>query len=386
MVDTRLKQLEEAQTGMAREMSELRLAVNGQQKLMQEVLNQVSSIGSQLKSPLAESSRSKSVEVVLSSHIDGGNPVILRHKPASVKLSRFSGEHPDAWVFQVERHFTFYSILPEQQLSLASFYLDRTALEWELEDPEGRLAKLYQTSTVFDYQARFEAIANETEDMPDTLMVKLFISGLRLDIKTNVLVHKPGTLDEAISLAHTHEQRLNLEKGPMQPACARTQPLLPNPQSRSLSPSRNTDVSFAKFPIKRLSSVEMQQRWEKGLCYYCDKKYVANHRSPNLPRILLLKDDSDPLSPALDGTTVEKLLTVELQGLELQAQSTISYHALAEGHPPTILHFKGHIQGSPITILVDGGSTHNFIQTRATKFLNLTVTPITNFAVVVGNG
>ncbi|XP_047249318.1 uncharacterized protein LOC107878788 isoform X1 [Capsicum annuum] len=121
----------------------------------------------------------------------------------------------------------------------------------------------------------------------------------------------------------------------------------------------------------------MQQRREKGLCYYCDEKYVANHRCPNLPRILLLEDDLDPLSPALDDTTMEELLTAKLQGLELQAQSTISYHALVGGHSPTILRFKGHIQGSPITVLVDGGSTHNFI---------LTVTPITNFAVVVGNG
>ncbi|KAF3668248.1 hypothetical protein FXO38_08178 [Capsicum annuum] len=285
MVDTRLKQLEEAQMGMAREMSEFRLAVDGQQKLMQEVRNQVSPLGSQLKAPSVESSRSKSAEVILSSRIDDGNPVMLRHKRASVELSRFSGEHPDAWLVDWT-HF-------------ASKLLIRFRKR-ELEDPEGRLAKLRQTSTVADYQARFEAFANETADIPDTLMVKLFVSGLCLDIKTNVLVHKPSTLDEAISLAHTHEQHLNLEKGPMQPSFARTQPLLPNLQSRSLAPSRNTGVPSAKFPIKRLSPVEMQQRREKGLCYYCDEKYVANHRYPNLPQIHLLEDDSDPLSSALE--------------------------------------------------------------------------------------
>ncbi|KAF3625987.1 hypothetical protein FXO37_30564 [Capsicum annuum] len=197
-------------------------------------------------------------EVVLSSRTDGGNLVMLRYKLASVELSRFYGEHPDAWVFQVERDFTFYSIIPEQQLSMASFYSNGTALEWELEDPEGRLTKLCQTFSVADYQARFEAIANETEDKPNTLMVKLFVSGLRLVIKTNVLVHKSNTLDEAISLAHTHEQRLNLKKGPMQPFFARTQPLLPSSQSRSLAPSRNSGVPSVKFPIKHLSPVEMQ--------------------------------------------------------------------------------------------------------------------------------
>lgn len=95
MVDTRLKQLEDAQTGMAREMSELRIAFDGQHKLMQEVLSQVASIGSQLNGSVAETSRSKTTELVLSTNDSGGNSVVLRHKPASVELSRFSGDHPD---------------------------------------------------------------------------------------------------------------------------------------------------------------------------------------------------------------------------------------------------------------------------------------------------
>ncbi|KAH0696160.1 hypothetical protein KY285_012996 [Solanum tuberosum] len=221
----------------------------------------VAAIGSQLRGPIAETSRSRPAEVVLSSNSSGGNLVSLRHKPASV---------------EVERYFDFYSILPEHQLSLASFYLDGEALEWyrwlfrnkqlvdwshfaaklilrfrkkELEDPEGRLAKLRQSSTVADYQSRFEAMANETEDISDSLMMKLFLSGLRLDIKTAVLVHKPKTFDDAISLAQIHEQRLNIEKGPMQPAFARSQPLLPTPQSRSMAPSRHT-TSMGRVPIK----------------------------------------------------------------------------------------------------------------------------------------
>ncbi|KAH0775542.1 hypothetical protein KY290_006953 [Solanum tuberosum] len=221
MVDTRLKLLEETQTGIAREMSKLRSAVDGQHTLMQEVLSQVAAIGSQLRGPIAKTSRSRPAEVVLSSNSSGGNPVSLRHKPASVELSQFSGDHPDAWIFQVERYFDFYSILPEHQLSLASFYLDGEALEWyrwlfrnkqlvdwshfaaklilrfrkkELEDPEGQLAKLRQSSTVADYQSRFEAMANETEDISDPLMMKLFLSGLRLDIKTVVVVISPKHL------------------------------------------------------------------------------------------------------------------------------------------------------------------------------------------------
>ncbi|XP_070037045.1 uncharacterized protein [Nicotiana tomentosiformis] len=355
MVDTRLKQLEDAQTGMAWEMSELRIAFDGQHKLMQEVLSQVASIGSQLNESVVETSRSKTTELVLSTNDSGGNSVVLRHKPASVELSRFSGDHPDAWVFQ-------------------------------LEEPEGRLAKLRQFSTVADYQARFEAIANETEDVSESLMLKLFVSGLRSDIKTSVLVHKPKTLDGAISLAQAHEQRLQIERGPMQPAFSITQPLLPTLSSKVIVLARNASTSGPRVPVKRLTPAEMQQHRDKGLCYYCDEKYVANHKCKSLPQILLLEDDSEPLIAESAQITSDEMLAEKLQCLELQAQSTMPYHVLAGGYSPTILRFKGHAHGSPVAVLVDGGSTYNFIQTRPAKFLNLTVEPTINFSVVVGNG
>ena len=46
----------------------------------------------------------------------------------------------------------------------------------------------------------------------------------------------------------------------------------------------------------------------------------------------------------------------------------------------------GQVPKQPITILVDGGSTHNFIQDRVAKFLNLKAQPRTTLKVMVGNG
>lgn len=37
-------------------------------------------------------------------------------------------------------------------------------------------------------------------------------------------------------------------------------------------------------------------------------------------------------------------------------------------------------------ILIDGGNTHNFLQTRVTKFLNLQLLPTSTLLVMVGNG
>lgn len=130
-------------------------------------------------------------------------------------MPRFYGDNPESWVFQAERYFNFYNISEDHKLSLASFYLDGEAREWyrwlfwnkQLSDwtnfalkvtsrflkrsllsAEGRLSKLQQTSTVVDFQARFESIANETNDVPESWLVLVFTSGLQADIQIAVLV------------------------------------------------------------------------------------------------------------------------------------------------------------------------------------------------------
>ena len=49
------------------------------------------------------------------------------------------------------------------------------------------------------------------------------------------------------------------------------------------------------------------------------------------------------------------------------------------------IRFKGFINGHEIQVLLDGGSSDNFIQ-RIAKFLHLPVEPSPKFQVVVGNG
>ncbi|KAH1129189.1 hypothetical protein J1N35_000567 [Gossypium stocksii] len=51
-----------------------------------------------------------------------------------------------------------------------------------------------------------------------------------------------------------------------------------------------------------------------------------------------------------------------------------------------MLHFKGLVHGKLVLVLLNGGSTHNFVQTQIAKFLNLSVEAIPNFSVMVGNG
>ncbi|KAJ8533651.1 hypothetical protein K7X08_006975 [Anisodus acutangulus] len=159
----------------------------------------------------------------------------MSHKPASVELPRFHGVNPEAWVFQAERYFDFYHISEDHKLSLASFYLDGEALEWfrwlfrnkqpsdwdsfaikidshfrtrALLPPEGHLSKLQQTSTVAEYQAQFESLANEARDTPETWLVD-HVSSKPAFIRSPPLLPTPTTIPKSSSFPN---QRLPLKR------------------------------------------------------------------------------------------------------------------------------------------------------------------------------
>lgn len=117
-------------------------------------------------------------------------------------------------------------------------------------------------------------------------MVRLFISGLREDIKNSVLVHKPKSYEETLDLAHIHERRIQAEKGPIRPAFAKTPPLLPTPNlaplhqnpSSSTNPNTTSHHTSTRPPLKRSTHVEIQSRRERGLCFYCEENFIPGHK------------------------------------------------------------------------------------------------------------
>jgi len=76
---------------------------------------------------------------------------------------------------------------------------------------------------------------------------------------------------------------------------------------------------------------------------------------------------------------------VELDSPE-NKPAQISLHALMGHTVPQTLQVMGQIQKQPVTVLIDSGSTHNFLQDRVAKQLDLTLEPTHSFQVLVGNG
>jgi hypothetical protein len=76
-----------------------------------------------------------------------------------------------------------------------------------------------------------------------------------------------------------------------------------------------------------------------------------------------------------------------LQDLELEETTpTIYCHALAGINTPQTLKIEGYIKKKKVIMLIDFGSTHNFINFKLAKLLNCFIYPTPEFQVMIADG
>ena len=91
-------------------------------------------------------------------------------------------------------------------------------------------------------------------------------------------------------------------------------------------------------------------------------------------------DDEVPKSEVADGSagkSKEETLIVELE-------AGISIHALSGSPNPKIMRFVGHICGRAVVILVDMGSTHNFMDPFVVQRVHLPCNPTEGLSIKSG--
>lgn len=144
--------------------------------------------------------------------------------------------------------------------------------------------------------------------------------------------------------------------------------------------------SSKQVPVVRqiLNEEEKKARRVQGLCYNCDKKFFPGHKCEGrLFRldveqnclIELIDNDVEPTTPEEDG-----VVDVESGARE------ISLNALARSYSPRTMRMKCSVNNSRLWLMVDDGSTNNFIQGTVAEKLKLVVEPLLEFKVFVGSG
>ena len=132
---------------------------------------------------------------------------------------------------------------------------------------------------------------------------------------------------------------------------------------------------------------EMAFRREKGLCYNCDEKWSSGHRCKG--QIQLFIADSSTPEPELDSTSPPEGEITNSGELDPPIESDyphVSLHALSGLSSSDTFRLYGVIKQAHLTVLIDSGSTHNFLQPRVAQFLHLPTQPTHPLRVLVGNG
>nr|KYP42010.1 hypothetical protein KK1_036572 [Cajanus cajan] len=76
------------------------------------------------------------------------------------------------------------------------------------DDPRGKLFKLTQSSSVTSYLTEFESLANRIVGLQPSFLLSCFISGLKPELRRDVIAHQPSSLSQAVGYARLHEEKL----------------------------------------------------------------------------------------------------------------------------------------------------------------------------------
>eukprot|EP00253_Pinus_taeda_P002246 PITA_02246 len=133
----------------------------------------------------------------------------------------------------------------------------------------------------------------------------------------------------------------------------------------------------------------MEERRNQGLCYYCNEKYSPGHKckEPKFFQIDATNQSSLKEAPPFEEPEEEDEENQWDNALPTTPnEPVISLHFLAGISSPQTLKIRGFIKHRPVVVLIDSGSTHNFIHQRVIEAMRCFVRAVSNFQVQIADG
>ncbi|GJX34501.1 gypsy/ty3 retroelement polyprotein [Tanacetum coccineum] len=337
-----------------------------------------------------------------------------------LEFPKFSGEDVQGWLYRVNQFFLLDSIQEDaQKIMLVSMHLFGNALNWHKqfmkrnngtviwqhyeegikerfdpinENPMVELKILKQTGSIQAYEDLFEALLNKV-DQTEAYAISLFIGGLKDEIGLAVRMFKPNKLTDAYCLAKIQEATLAIPKH-------RYTPILPTPKNVATSfvpktgryeakgnilalPSTSQTVGLNR-PRKQLTQQEMAEKRAKQLCFYCDQRYSPGHKCSGQMYCLEVSGCDELIEH--DDCVESEQEHVIVSEVEEEVVPQVSLNAMNGVNSYQTMRIKGHVGKQALHMLVDYGSTHNFLDLQAAKRMGCRMTKTCPLQVSVANG
>nr|GMD06310.1 Transposon Ty3-G Gag-Pol polyprotein [Ipomoea batatas] len=282
-----------------------------------------------------------------------------RFHSMKLELPKFDGSDPSGWLFRATEYFEFHDTPDAQRVRISSFTMEGKASEWyqwmkrnellttwenfqrqvelrfgpsRFEDYQGKLSKLLQRTTVTEYQSEFEYLMNKVTGISESILISMFIAGLKSHIRRELQQARPTSLMETFALAreyevHHEELRMELSRE------RRSVPWWQNKNITSITPTSSNNISSTNVGVSQLPATTTLP--------------LPSNRTQNKT------DDGEDEG---DNAEVGELPTHMSDEETIVLGDISSLHAMAGPGNPRSLQLWGQVGGDQIQVLIDGGS------------------------------
>ncbi|XP_042948527.1 uncharacterized protein LOC122281239 [Carya illinoinensis] len=331
---------------------------------------------------------------------------------------KFNGGDPYEWLDKVDHYFRVYEVPREERFSTACFYLEGKASKWwrwfrdqydkerkrlgwtafekeflmqfgpsPIVNHHGQLTKLKQEGKVHYYIDEFRQLQTLVRGWSEEALIGTFVDGLKPWLAKEIKLKQPTRLQKVMRMAEILEESTHIEKRHSKDMRSKfSKPL----QTKVLWKDKEVEGSASKpkpYKVKKLSREEVQKRIKKGLSFKCGHKWSKDHKCKARQAYVLLEDETSEVEE--DGhveTTSEESEQEEAESSEPLEEAELSLNAISSVPRPTSMRVMAWVGKFEVTLLVDSGSTHNFINANIMTKIGLKPCAIEPFEVKVANG
>ena len=248
-----------------------------------------------------------------------------------------------------------------------------------------QLFALRQSSSVHDFQQRFEVLSAPLKEVADAVLESAFVNGLREDVRPELRLWAPVGLLQMMRVGQqiedknttTQAQRYGLSsptnksssvgfQSPTQ--TIHTQPTIRPTTQGTLKPrvalTADPKTTPNSTPFRRMTEAETQEKCRKGLCFRCDEKLGPGHRCKRRElQVLWMMHDEEIVEDGKNEPEPSFLVSEPVNSNKEALPPSLSLSSLVGLSTPHSLKLRGQIGDRDAVVLVDSGASHNFLAT-----------------------
>jgi hypothetical protein len=268
-------------------------------------------------------------------------------------------------------------------------FTGRLVHRFDRRDPElsfRDLAQLKQTGSADAYISDLQRISVMVTDISEARLVMLFTEGLAEPLRGWVKAYKPTMLQDAVGRARDLQESVPKTKFTPRPD-------FPTKFDDRTPPQRDgtghQQRDWAGQPQRdwtgrnRMDDTTRQDLRRRKLCFSCQEPWVPGHRCAGKAKahfIEVFSDSGDDEEEEEQGqkedspTTEAEQASMETRGVIASLSGIPRFHTF---------RMRGGVHGHRVTVLVDGGASHNFIDSSLVERKSISAESFGGFSVVI---